>query len=61
MKTPDGNILELLHENDFKSFGIGKIEDLFGNDYLHKSIHTNGDEDGLLSLINSLETERFDS
>jgi len=60
MKTPDGNILELLHENGFKSFGIGKIEDLFGNDYLHKSIHTNGDEDGLMSLINSLETEKFD-
>ena len=29
-------------------------------DYLHKSIHTNGDEDGLMSLINSLETEKFD-
>ena len=60
MKTPDGNILELLYENDFKTYGIGKIEDLFGNDYLHKSKHTAGDEDGMQCLIESLETEKFD-
>ena len=60
MKTPEGNILELLNKNGFKTYGIGKIEDLFGKDHLHKSKHTTGDEDGMKSLIESLENEKFD-
>ena len=59
MKTPEGNILELLNKNGFKTYGIGKIEDLFGKDHLHKSKHTTGDEDGMKSLIESLENEKF--
>ena len=60
MKTPDGNILQLLKENGYKTYGIGKIEDLFGSDNLHKTKHTEGDEDGMQSLIQSVEKDEFD-
>ena len=40
---------------NLKTLGIGKISDLFGDEYLDSSIHTEGDEDGLNTLINFIE------
>ena len=57
---PGGTILQLLTANNYTTFGIGKIKDLFGNNYLSKYIHTEGDEDGMQILIKSIEQENFD-
>ena len=60
MSPPGGTILQLLTANNYTTFGIGKIKDLFGNNYLSKYIHTEGDEDGMQILIKSIEQENFD-
>ena len=53
--TPPGKtILSHLSENNYKNFGVGKISDLFGEEYLDSSIHTEGDSDGLNQLVELL-------
>ena len=53
--TPPGEtLISYLSKNEFKTLGIGKISDLFGEEYLEDSIHTEGDQDGMNNLINSL-------
>ena len=59
--TPPGEtLLSYLHKNNLKTLGIGKISDLFGDEYLDSSIHTEGDEDGLNTLINSYSEGLYD-
>ena len=60
MKPPGDTILSHLSKNNFKTIGIGKISDLFGNEFLDKDIHTEGDEDGLKQLINSYSNDNYD-
>ena len=60
MTPPDGLILQLLIENGYTAFGIGKIEDLFGTNHLTQYKHTKGDADGMQILIKSLRDEKFD-
>ena len=50
--TPPGEtLISYLNKNQYKTLGIGKISDLFGEEYLEHSIHTEGDQDGLNTLI----------
>lgn len=59
--TPPGEtILSHLHDHGYKSFGVGKISDLFGEEYLDKSIHTEGDLDGLTRLESLLKEPTHD-
>jgi phosphopentomutase len=59
--TPPGEtLLSYLNKNKFKILGIGKISDLFGEKYLDNSIHTEGDKDGLDTLINSYSEGLYD-
>ncbi len=60
MKPPGETILSHLSKNNFKTVGIGKISDLFGNEFLNKDIHTEGDEDGLKHLINTYSNDDYD-
>ena len=39
-----------------KTYGIGKITDLFGTDYLHDYVHTEGDQNGLDFLIKNIKS-----
>ena len=52
--------MSYLHKNNFKTLGIGKISDLFGDEYLDSSIHTEGDTDGFNTLIKSYKKGLFD-
>ena len=52
--------MSYLHKNNFKTLGIGKISDLFGEEYLDSSIHTEGDKDGFDTLIKSYKKGLFD-
>ena len=59
--TPPGEtLLSYLHKNNFKTLGIGKIIDLFGDEFLHSSIHTEGDQDGLNTLIKTYSEGLYD-
>jgi phosphopentomutase len=59
--TPPGNtILQHLSESGYKNFGVGKISDLFGDEFLTDSIHTEGDTDGLNKLIGLLKKPEYD-
>ena len=60
MQPPDGNILQLLLNSHYKTYGIGKIKDLMGTDYLTQYKHTEGDEDGMKELIHSIINDEFD-
>jgi phosphopentomutase len=56
MKPPGETLLSYLYKNDFKTYGIGKITDLFGTDYLHDYVHTEGDQNGLDFLIKNIKS-----
>ena len=59
--TPPGEtILSQLFKNGKNSLGIGKISDLFGEEYLSNSIHTEGDKNGLEILISEYEANHYD-
>jgi phosphopentomutase len=51
IKPPGDTILNLLFENNISTYGIGKIMDLFGTEYLSQYVHTEGDEHGLKLLL----------
>jgi len=53
IKPPGETLLSYLNKNNYKTLGIGKISDLFGEEYLDSSIHTEGDQDGMNTLIDS--------
>jgi len=54
MQPPGDTILNLLFENKISTYGIGKIMDLFGTEYLNQYVHTEGDEHGLKLLIEEI-------
>ena len=54
MAPPGETILSLLHKNNIKTYGIGKITDLFGTEYLTNYVHTEGDKDGLNYLLDEI-------
>ncbi len=56
---PGETILSYLKANNLKTIGIGKISDLFGTEFLDNSIHTEGDEDGFKTLINSYSEGKY--
>jgi len=59
--TPPGEtILSQLFKFGKNSLGIGKISDLFGDEFLSNSIHTEGDKNGLEILINEYEDNSYD-
>ena len=59
--TPPGEtILSHLSNNGFKNFGVGKISDLFGEEHLHQTIHTEGDFDGLTRLVDLIKKSEYD-
>ena len=60
IKPPGATILSHLSENGFTTFGVGKISDLFGEEFLNNSIHTEGDNDGLNQLVGLLEAPIYD-
>ena len=60
ISPPGETLLSYLHKNNFKTLGIGKISDLFGDEFLHSSIHTEGDQDGLNTLIKTYSEGLYD-
>ena len=59
--TPPGEtILSQLFKYGKNSLGIGKISDLFGDEFLSNSIHTEGDKNGLEILISEYENNHYD-
>jgi len=56
MNPPGETLLSYLFNNNFKTYGIGKITDLFGTDYLHDYVHTEGDQNGLDFLIENVKS-----
>lgn len=60
IKPPGETILSHLSKSGLKTFGVGKISDLFGEEFLDGSIHTEGDMDGLTQLVNLLKTPKYD-
>ena len=60
IKPPGATILSHLSENGFTTFGVGKISDLFGEEFLNSCTHTEGDEDGLNQLVSLLEAPMYD-
>jgi len=56
MNPPGETLLSYLFDNNLKTYGIGKITDLFGTDYLHDYVHTEGDRNGLDFLIENVKT-----
>ena len=56
MNPPGETILSYLFKNNFKTYAIGKIADLFGTNYLHNDVHTEGDQNGLDILIEDIKS-----
>ena len=56
MSPPGETLLSYLFKNNMKTYGIGKITDLFGTDYLHDYVHTEGDQNGLDFLIENVKS-----
>ena len=56
MSPPGETLLSYLFKNNMKTYGIGKIIDLFGTDYLHDYVHTEGDQNGLDFLIENVKS-----
>ena len=54
MNPPAETLLSYLFKNNMKTYGIGKITDLFGTEYLHDYVHTEGDQNGLDFLIENV-------
>ncbi len=60
IKPPGETLISYLYKNQYKTLGIGKISDLFGDEYLENSIHTKGDQDGMKTLIESYSEGLYD-
>tara|TARA_B100001057_G_scaffold300680_1_gene300856 strand:- start:934 stop:2085 length:1152 start_codon:yes stop_codon:yes gene_type:complete len=56
MNPPGETLLSYLFKNNMKTYGIGKISDLFGTDYLHDYVHTEGDQNGLDFLFENVKS-----
>ena len=53
-------MLDVLVDNGKKVLGIGKIEDLYSGRGLSRSIHTNGNTDGIEKTINEIKNSNED-
>ncbi len=51
-------LLDRAQQQGLEVFGIGKIEDLFAGQGLTRSVHTEGDEDGLKRTVAAMEEDR---
>ncbi len=53
-------MLDSFQENDKKVLAIGKIEDLFSGRGINRSIHTNGNTDGIEKTIDAIKNAQED-
>ncbi|MDC1070890.1 phosphopentomutase [Acidimicrobiia bacterium] len=60
ISPPGETILSHLKANGYRNFGVGKISDLFGEEFLDDSIHTEGDLDGLTRLESLIQESQHD-
>ena len=60
ISPPGDTLLSQLFQNDISTLGIGKISDLFGEEFLNKSIHTEGDENGMQILLDNYKSADYD-
>lgn len=60
IEPPGETILSHLRKNNFTTYGIGKIMDLFGTEYLSSFVHTEGDLDGLERLKKEINSGNHD-
>jgi phosphopentomutase len=58
LAPPEDTILDIMKQNGFQVFGIGKIEDLFAGKGLTEAIHTKSNKDGVDKLIQTMR-EKF--
>lgn len=59
VEPENGNLLDVLSQNNILVYGVGKISDIFCGKGIYKSVHTEGNNDGIdktLQLMN--ETDR---
>ena len=57
LAPPEDTILDIMKQNGFQVFGIGKIEDLFAGKGLTEAIHTKSNKDGVDKLIQTMRKE----
>jgi phosphopentomutase len=56
MLPPRETVLDLLERGGWPVVGIGKIDNIFANRGISRSVHTNGNSDGMKRLASELET-----
>ena len=56
MNPPGETLLSYISKNNLKTYGIGKISDLFGTEFLSSYVHTEGDQNGIDYLLQEVET-----
>ena len=55
MNPPGETLLSYVSKNNLKTYGIGKISDLFGTEFLSNYVHTEGDQNGIDYLLQEVE------
>ena len=55
MEPPEPTVLDVLKDNNIEVIGIGKIHDIFAGRGLTRSIHTEGNTDGLKKTVETLK------
>lgn len=56
MNPPGETLLSYASKNNLKTYGIGKISDLFGIEFLSSYVHTEGDQNGIDCLLKEVES-----
>ena len=56
MNPPGETLLSYVSKNNLKTYGIGKISDLFGIEFLSSYVHTEGDQNGIDFLLKEVES-----
>ena len=56
MNPPGETLLSYVSKNNLKTYGIGKITDLFGIEFLNSYVHTEGDQNGIDYLLKEVES-----
>ena len=56
MNPPGETLISYLSKNNIKTYGIGKISDLFGTEFLSSFVHTEGDQNGIDYLLKEVES-----
>ena len=55
MNPPGETLLSYVSKSKLKTYGIGKISDLFGTEFLSNYVHTEGDQNGIDYLLQEVE------